>query len=254
MLQQATPTPVPMPDEPVLVARARAMGAWQGVAVDGEARIRLHQRGIILAWHDSAVEWRLPFTELAGITVSGDALELHAAGSKLTLTSQHGLQPILDTILDRACTLPELARGARTVGSRRGSSGDPATQARFFAPVLEARRRAELSTTADGKVRALDGAFIAARVNGLLGELARSRWPSDLPEQRALGAELEECCEAMFAACEALSDRARDWQGAPDERRLEAWREWVVAAARVFAAADRAWSHVGAALTHAAHP
>lgn len=239
-----------MPDEPVLVPRARAFGSWQGAHVDGDVRVRLHQRGVILAWHHSAIEWRLPFADLTGITISGDALELHGAGSRLTLTSPHGLQPLLQSILERACSLPELARGARTVGSRRGAAGDPATQARFFAPVLDARRRAELEASANGKVRALDGAVIAARVSGFLDELARSRFPTELPEQRALGAELEEYCEAFFAACESLSERAREFVDAPDERRLAAWREWVQAAAHVFAAADRAWAHVGAALTH----
>ncbi len=242
-----------MPDEQVLVPRARAVGTWRGVAIDGNARIRLHQRGIVLVSHDGAAEWRVPFVELTGLRILGDGLELHGAAGVVTLTSEHALQPLSQAILERAYTLPELARGARTVGSRRGATGggDSATQARFFAPLLDARRRAELDATAEGKVRALDGVLIASRVNGFLNEVARLRWPTDLPEQRALGAELEEYCEGMFAACEALSERAREWLEAPDERRLAAWREWVLAAARVFAASDRAWSHVSAALTHA---
>lgn len=240
-----------MPDEQVFVPRALAVGTWRGTAVNGEVRIRLHQRGIVIAWHDGPVEWRLPFTELTGLTLDGDALELHGLASKVTLTSQHGLQPLVQAIRERAFTLPELARGARTVGSRRGATGDPATQARFFAPVLDARRGAELETTAEGKVRALDGVLIASRVTGFLTEVARLRFPTDLPEQRALGAELEECCEGMFAACDALSEAAREWLDAADERRLAAWREWVAAAARVFDASDRAWGYVGAALTQA---
>jgi hypothetical protein len=204
----------------------------------------------VLASPDGVAEWRVPFTELAGLRIQGEGLELHGMDGKVIITSEFGLLPLTQAILERAYTLPELARGARTVGSRRGATGDPAAQARFFAPVLDARRRAELETTAEGKVRALDGVLIASRVNGFLNEVARARWPQDLPEQRALGAELEECCEAMFAACEALSEHAREWLEAPDERRLAAWREWVVAAARVFAASDRAWSHVAAAVTH----
>lgn len=243
----------PMPDEQVLVPQARAVGTWRGVAIDGNARIRLHQRGIVLASHDGIAEWRVPFTELAGLKVQGDVLELHGMDGKVTITSEFGLLPLTQAILERAYTLPELARGARTVGSRRGATGDPAAQARFFAPVLDARRNAELETTAEGKVRALDGVLIASRVNDFLNVVARARWPQDLPEQRALGAELEECCEGMFAACEALSERAREWLASPDERRLAAWREWVVAAARVFAASDRAWSHVATALTYVPH-
>ena len=124
-------------------------------------------------------------------------------------------------------------------------------QARFFAPVLDARRRAELQDSADGKVTALDGATIAAEVTQILTGIAQSRWPHDLPEQRALGAELEECCEGLFAACEALTESAREWVAAGDERRLDAWREWVAAAARVFSASDRGWGDIVSALASA---
>jgi hypothetical protein len=160
--------------------------------------------------------------------------------------SNYRLSGLWQAMLERACALPELARGARSVGSRRG--GDPATQARFFGALLEARRRAELQETAEGKVRALDGAEIAARVTEFLAGLARIRWPNDLPEQRALGAELEECCEGMFTACRALSDAADTWFETPEQERLEAWRAWVVAAGRLFEASDRSWGRVVAVL------
>ncbi len=240
-----------MPDEQVLVPRAFASGVWEGVAVDGEARIRLHQRGIVLAWHDGRADWRVPFTELSGFALRADVLVLYGASGRVSLTSQYRLNTLWQTMLERACALPELARGARTVGSRRG--GDPAMQARFFAPVLDARRRAELQDTADGKVTALDGGTIAAQVTQLLADVARARWPNDLPEQRALGAQLEECCDGLFAACETLAESARAWFSASDEQRLDTWRAWVADAARVFAASDRAWGAVTTALESAAH-
>ena len=114
--------------------------------------------------------------------------------------------------------------------------------------MLEARRRAELQNTAEGKVRALDGAEIATRVLEFLDGLARARWPNDLPEQRALSAELEECCEGMLTACSVLSENANVWFETPDQERLEAWREWVGAAGRLFEASDRAWGRVAHAL------
>lgn len=238
-----------MRDEQLLVPRARASGSWQGAAVDGEARVRLHQRGIVLAWHDGRAEWRVPFADLSGFALRADALVLYGSSGSVALTSQYRLQALWQAMIDLACALPELARGARTVGSRRG--GDPAMQARFFAPVLDARRRAELQDSADGKVTALDGATIAAQVTQILSGIAQSRWPHDLPEQRALGAELEECCEGLFAACEALTEAAREWVAAGDERRLDAWREWVAAAARVFSASDRGWGDIVSALASA---
>jgi len=236
-----------MPDEQLLVPRALADGAWKGAVVHGEARVRLHPRGIELAWTDGRSEWRVPFSELSGVVFRADTLVLHGAAGNVTLTSSYTLSGLWQAMLERACALPELARGARSVGSRRG--GDPATQARFFAALLEARRRAELQNTAEGKVRALDGAEIATRVLEFLDGLARARWPNDLPEQRALCAELEECCEGMLAACSALSDAANVWFETPDQERLEAWRAWVVAAGRLFQASDRAWGRVAHALT-----
>ncbi len=235
-----------MPDEQLLVPRALAAGAWNGAEVRGEARVRLHARGIELAWTDGRGEWRVPFTDLSGVVFRADTLVLHGAEGHVTLTSTYRLAGLWQAMLERACDLPELARGARSVGSRRG--GDPATQARFFAALLEARRRAELQDTAEGKVRALDGAEIAARVTEFLGGIARARWPNELPEQRALGAELEECCEGMLTACSALSDAANVWFETPDQERLEAWRAWVVAAGRLFEASDRAWGRVAQAL------
>jgi hypothetical protein len=234
-----------MPDDSLLVPHARATGAWHGVVLAGEARVRLHQRGIVLAWHEQGEggsEWRVPFSELSGVVLSADALVLYGAAGSVTLTSAYRLQALWQALLERACALPELARGARTVGSRRG--GDPATQARFFAPLLDARRRAELQDSAEGKVRALDGRDIAARVTDLLAAVARARWPHDLPEQRALGAELEECCEGMLAACAVLAEAADTWFETPDQERLAAWRAWVVAAARLFEASDSAWGRV----------
>jgi hypothetical protein len=121
-------------------------------------------------------------------------------------------------------------------------------QARFFAPLLEARRRAELQEDAEGKVRALDGRAIAARVSDVLDNVARARWPANLPEQRALGAELEECCEGLLMACQTLANAADAWFETPDQERLQAWRSWVQAAARVFEASDRAWGRVVATL------
>jgi hypothetical protein len=131
-----------MPEEQLLIPRAKAEGEWHGLPVHGEGRVRLHQRGLVLAWAggDGTSEWRVPFTELSGVMLRGGALVLCSRGGNVTLTSNYTLAGLWRELLDRACALPELARGARTVGSRRG--GDPATQARFFAPLLEARRRA----------------------------------------------------------------------------------------------------------------
>jgi hypothetical protein len=208
--------------------------------------VRLHQRGLVLAWADGTSEWRVPFSELSGVALKGGALVLYGATGSVTITSNYALAGLWRELLDRACAVPELARGARTVGSRRG--GDPATQARFFAPLLDARRRAELQETIEGKAKAFDGREIAASIDGILQAMARARWPQDLPEQRALGAELEECCEPLFSACETLARAADDWFETPDEERLEAWRVWIAAAARLFEAADRSWGQMTIAL------
>jgi hypothetical protein len=235
-----------MPDEQLLVPRAHASGTWQGVTLAGDAKVRLHQRGIVLAWHEGGNEWRVPFTELSGVALQSDTLMLCGQDGCVVLTSNYKLHDLWQAVLERACALPELARGARTVGSRRG--GDPATQARFFAPLLEARKRAELQDTAEGKIKALDGREIAARLTEHLNALAQARWPTNPPEQRALGAELEECCEAMLFGCHLLAEAADVWFETPDQERLDAWRAWVHAAARLFEASDRAWGRVAEAL------
>jgi hypothetical protein len=235
-----------MSDEQIFVPRAHAAGHWGGTEIRGDARVRVHHRGLVLAWHDGRGEWRVPFTEVAGVSEQGDTLVLHSFDGSVSLTIMQQLPALREALLARAFALPELARGARSVGSRRG--GDPQLQARFFTPLLEARRRAEQQFTAADRVKALDARTIVAQTAQLLDGMARARWPTDLPEQRALGAQLEECCGAMFAACDALDARAREWLGARDEVRLQAWRDWVAAAAHLFNAADQAWGRVAACL------
>ncbi|MGQ0539361.1 MAG: hypothetical protein ACT4R6_10470 [Gemmatimonadaceae bacterium] len=237
--------PAPPPPPP-LIPRAQVSGTWQGDAVSGEARIRLHQRGLVLSWNDARPDLRLPFTQLDGVKLSQRELALFGRGGTLTLTAGSTLDSLALEISHRACTMPELARGARTIGSRRG--GPAADQAAFFAQLLEGRSRAEEQITPEGRVAALDGSAIARYVDIAIERLARERWPDNLPEQRALGAELEECCEPLAAACRELDAAAHAWRAAPDEVRLAAWRVWLVATERVFAAADRAWGNVVAVL------
>ncbi|MGH7711415.1 MAG: hypothetical protein ACREOG_09020, partial [Gemmatimonadaceae bacterium] len=91
-----------MPDEQLFVPRAHVAGSWQGAQLDGEARVRLHQRGIVLAWHDGRTEWRVPFTQLSGVVLRAETLVLHGAAGSVTLTSTFRLAELWLALLERA--------------------------------------------------------------------------------------------------------------------------------------------------------
>jgi hypothetical protein len=149
------------------------------------------------------------------------------------------------------CTLPELTRPLRSLGSRRGRLG--AEHDRFFAPLLAARRRGERATDVRGRLKAFDAAGIVSALDESIGAFAKDRFPRSAPDRRALEAELLEIAVPFRTALEALevyAQRAADTPGA-DETAFVRWRSWCGAVQEVFDRADRCWMAFGAVLGEA---
>ena len=136
-----------MRDEQLLVPRARASGFWEGAAVEGEARIRVHQRGIVPPG-TSGRGWacvRRP----SGL---GECRRTNAVRvvRKSDITSQTPGRPVAGEI-ERACGCRR-ARGARPVDSR---AVRPLASA-LLSSRLDARSRRAAGTAR--QITALDGA------------------------------------------------------------------------------------------------
>jgi hypothetical protein len=147
-----------------------------------------------------------------------------------------------------AFALPEVTRGLRGLGSRRGSPGSD--HDRFFAPLLaplrRAREAAERAAPGWPRAAAFAGAFdpprMAAELRDTLAALATERWPESAPDRRALEAELHDLAEETLEGLDTLgAGTARLRDADDDETREGAWRAWRTALVRAFAAADRCW-------------
>lgn len=138
-----------------------------------------------------------------------------------------------------AYELPELTRGLRGVGTRRGASG--ADHDLWFGPLLAARHQAAAAGDWRARAAALAPDPLRERAARALEELAAVRYPASPPDRRALAAELEGCAEPLDAAFGALARAAAELHAADDAVRVAAWRGWVGAARQCFAAADAGW-------------
>lgn len=136
--------------------------------------------------------------------------------------------------------LPELARGLRALGSaRRGG----ASQASFFGPLLEARRRAADARTAPARVRAFNARELAAALERAVAHIVAD-WPDERgAARRALRAELMHRLDPYTRALQRLGDRAAPLSAAAaaEAADLQAWRAWTIQLSEVFATADRCW-------------
>ncbi len=225
-------------------------GSIAGVDVGGPGSISILEDGIEI---DSAI---------GDLAVSSIALEgIAYRDARLTLFMRHGdvvqavgtprLAALAREITGQVCTLPELTRPLRSLGSRRGRLGSE--HDRFFAPLLAARRRGERATDVRSRLKAFDAAGIANALDESIDAFARDRYPRSAPDRRALEAELLELALPLRSALDALEVyalRAADTPDA-DDTAFVRWRSWCGAVQEVFDRADRCWMEFGAVLGEA---
>ena len=233
------------PGHPVMLT-----GSIAGVDVGGPAAISVFDDGIELD------------TAIGEVVMSPAALEGVAyRDARLTLFLRHGdvvqadgtprLAALAREIATQVCTLPELTRPLRSLGSRRGRLG--AEHDRFFAPLLAARRRGERAGDVRGRLKAFDAAGIATALDESIAAFAKDRFPRSAPDRRALEAELLELAVPLRTALDALevyAARAVDTPGS-DATAFVRWRSWCSAVQEVFDRADRCWIAFGAVLGEA---
>ena len=143
--------------------------------------------------------------------------------------------------------LPELTLSLRSLGSLRGGGGPSARveQAQFFAPLLDARRRAASAKSSSEVLAAFSVARLGTSLDELLHTLAAERFPDRPPARRAFEAELVDAAQPLYTALRALREETPP-AGTPVGE--DAWLRWLGALRATFDAADRAWRSIGESL------
>jgi hypothetical protein len=217
----------------------RVVGMVRGRELDSRARVSLHEHNVVLAW-EHAAPWQLSLDGLDGVMPRASQLTLYlSSGDVLELGDNDALRTFAARLLDRACTVPELTRGLRSMGSLRGSPG--AEHDRWFAPLLAARRAVAGISDAERQVALVDAAVIAQQLQRAMTDIARELSPTHAPMQRAIDAALQEESEPVFEALERLALAADVLRTSAMDTRLIDWRRWMNALREVFVAADQAW-------------
>ena len=166
--------------------------------------------------------------------------------SLLELSGDDQLRALGLQLLDRACAMPELTRGLKSLGASRGMP--VAAHDRWFAPLLAARRSVEGVSDPARQVLLLDPATLTKDIERAIAEIAATTAPGDPAEQRAVEAALEEEAATVFRAIESMGLAGDAVRGGALDTRIADWRQWVETVRGVFAAADDAWAGIAAEL------
>jgi hypothetical protein len=227
-------------------ATAHVVGFVRGREIDATAELELDGPTLVIFW-SRATPWRLALEGIDGVSLGNAQLTLYlASGDVLDLTGDDTLRALGAQLVDRACAMPELTRGLRSLGSRRGTPGS--AHDAWFAPLLSARRAVEGVSDPLRQVELLDATRLAETMTRVMAELAAIRAPTDAAMQRGIEAALEEDAEPLFAALARLALAADVLRGSALDSRLADWRRWVEMLRGVFAAADESWGRAAGGL------
>ena len=139
-------------------------------------------------------------------------------------------------------TLPELTRPLRALGSVRWLRD--ADHARFFTPLLTARRNSARVRTPEGHIAAFQAERLRRSLTEAVEQMAAARHPRSAPERRAFAARLTDAGAGVWQALDALEAHAEVVMRAGTDARADAWKAWVAALQRLFLAADSWWMAV----------
>jgi len=149
--------------------------------------------------------------------------------------------------------LPELMLSLRSFGSRRGLPNDeaalPEEQGRFFAPLLDCRRRAAQAISRGQVLAAFEARRLTALIDATVRAFAAERFATRVQARRAFEAELFEIVEPLREALQELRGLAEESSGESTTITDELWTLWLAQLRVVFRIADSSWPLVRDALT-----
>ena len=217
--------------------RVSVAGLLRGRDLSGDALLALDEDVVALTTTRGRIAVRIGAIE--GVRSTDTTLELYLErGDTMQLAGSTAVGELAAELERRVYALPELTLSLRTLGARRAASPE---HDRFFAPLLEARRAANAASEWNGVQRALDAAALRERVTTWLRAIGPERFPHELPEQRALEAELRDVLAPLFASLDALERAQQELATCDDAERFARWRAWSGALRGVFESADACW-------------
>jgi hypothetical protein len=234
-----------MPDDSLVVPDVLIVGRWENREVRLAGELTLSPTGVSMNGSDGA-QLVARYPQLTDATWRESTLTLHRTPDSLDVRGGATLAAAWARIVREACAAPEMARGLRALGTRRG--GDADLQRRFFGPLLTARRQLEEPDAVERRLAQFDTASLIKRMQDNLAQLAADRFPTSPPHRRALEAHFAEATEPLFAILGTLDDAGDAVRNVADGTRFVAWRRWTWLLRRVFIEADRSWGKILVAL------
>jgi hypothetical protein len=210
----------------------------------GDGSVLIDDDALIIALNATADRrLRMVLTLIDAVSVSGDDVSITLRdGTHIVVTTTAAAQ-MGEELMLRCRTLPELTRALRAFGSRRGHRSTramaAADQQRFFAPLLEARRRASAAGPPLSVVASFAPDQLANELIEALEAFAAERYATPGPERRALHAELTDLAEPLILSLKDLGDAAAGASQSIDDLKL--WRAWSSQLRATFETADRVW-------------
>lgn len=186
---------------------------------------------------------QLRYDLIIGVAMSDGSVVISCRDGRGLVVSTPEASSFRGRVLAACRALPEVTRALRALGSRRGARGtrrNPTDkEARFFAPLIAARRQSMEARDARGVIESFDAKRLAQKITARILDFAAERAAGHPARRRALEAELGDATDHLSGSLTDLEQLAA--LATRDLDDLARWRAWAAAVQQVFEAADRSW-------------
>ncbi|MHB1862197.1 MAG: hypothetical protein ACYCVL_04430 [Gemmatimonadaceae bacterium] len=181
-----------------------------------------------------------------------DVAEVRLDGAQVAIALERGepivleceQAPALDAaVVAACCTVPELTRTLRSLGSSRARA-NATGQHEFFAPLLDARRRAEDAVARHEVVAAFDADRLERALAAYLAAAVERSSDARPAARRAYAAHVEDATEPLRRALATLRAASPAAAHPPATARVATWQAWRAALESLFHAADLCWENL----------